>query len=178
MNRLMVIGLFLVAMLLPGPVACEAKSAVFVRAQASIQRVLEEMSGQLNRFEEIQRNLTRSSRNNDAYDEEKNMWISVILAVTTIASVCEYENDLLSLFLDLNTKRRPYFYDVRIQSLNSSILQIKILKEQIRINYSLISIRPEEKALFEEINRAIDVSVLLLTDSLKTISTLKQATKK
>lgn len=176
MLRFLAVGVCIGMLLIPEVSLAKSHKSTFVRAQADIQRVLEKMSGQLNRFEEIQRKLDRSSRTNDAYDEEKNMWISAILAVTTIAAVCEYENDLLSLFLDLKEKRRPYFYEVRIQSLNSSLQQIRIMKEQIRINYQLISIRAEEKTLFEEINRTIGTSVFLLTDSLRAVTEMREST--
>jgi len=178
MRGLLIFGICLITLVATDLCVAEPPNAAFPKAQGDIQHVLEKMSGQMNRFEEIQRTLDRSSRTNAAYDEEKNMWISAILAVTTIAAVCEYENDLLSLFLDLKEKRRPYFYDVRIQSLNSSIQQIRIMKEQIRINYQLISIRSEEKGLFEEINRTIDTSVFLLTDSLRAVTEMKESTSK
>lgn len=175
MYRNIVIAVYLAVLLTPGPLAAESKDAAFERAQTSIQLVLEEMSGLLNRFEKIQLELDQSGRDNNAYDEEKNMWISSVLAVTTIAAVCEYENDLLSLFLDLKPNRRTYFYDVRIQSLDSSIRQIKIMKEQIRINYALISIESKEKNLFEKINRTIDAAVGLFITSHNTITALKQS---
>jgi hypothetical protein len=178
MFRIVAACVGLILLLTPSPSPAAPTDAFMEKAQADIQGVLEKMSSQLNRFEEIQRRLDRSGRNNAAYDEEKNMWISAILAVTTIAAVCEYENDLLSLFLDLKPKRRPYFHDVRIQSLNSSIHQIKIMKEQIRINYQLISIRSEEKDLFEEINRTIDASVFLLTDSLRAVTEMKESSER
>ena len=175
MYRKIVIVACLAVLLSPVRLTAEPKNTSFERAQDSIQLVLEEMSGLLNRFEEYQHALDLSGRDNKAYDEEKNMWMSAVLVVTTIAAVCEYENDLLSLFVDLKPQRRSNFYDVRIQSLNSSIQQIKIMKEQFRINYTLISIQPGEKALFEEINRTIDVSLSLFTASLKAITEMKES---
>lgn len=175
MYRMILIVACLAVLFSPVLLAAEPKNTAFERAQDSIQLVLEEMSVLLNRFEAYQHELDLSGRDNKAYDEEKNMWMSAVLVVTTIAAVCEYENDLLSLFVDLKPQRRSNFYDVRIQSLNSSIQQIKTMKEQFRINYTLISIQPDEKALFEEINRTIDVSLSLFTASLKAITGMKES---
>jgi len=155
--------------------AADQKNISFEQTKASIEEVLIELSGLLDRFDAFQRDLDRSGRNNNSYDEEKKMWLSAVLAVTTIAAVCEYENDLLILLLDLKPERRSYFYDVRLQSLDSSIRQIKIMKEQLRINYSLISNKSKEKALFQEIEHTIDQVVDLLTASHTAIVDLKQS---
>jgi hypothetical protein len=60
-----------------------------------------------------------------------------VLAITTISAICGYERDLLTLFIDLRAKNRVKFYDVRIQSLETSVRQIENMYRQIQINYTI-----------------------------------------
>src|SRR5210317_456449 len=102
--------------------------------KSEIQTILSTLSDNSNRFEYLQKMFENTGKDDKNYDEYKNIWISTTLAISAIASVCEYENDLLTLFMDLKEKRRAHYFDVRIRSLETSIKQITIMSEQIRIN--------------------------------------------
>ncbi|MGD8367048.1 MAG: hypothetical protein PVG78_05365 [Desulfobacterales bacterium] len=155
-----------IMLLLPAPAPAQGEDAGFSQFRREIQQILSALSGDLNRFEDIQRELDSSGRSSANYDEQKNLWISTILSITAISSICEYENDQLSLFLDLKPERRIHFMGVRTKSLEISIAQIDNLREQIQINHSLMTRDLAEIHLMERIDRTIDSSRSLLGRSL------------
>jgi hypothetical protein len=158
--------LLVMMLFLPAAAPLHGEDADFSPFRQEIQRILSALSADLNRFEDIQRELDSSGRSSADYDEQKNLWISTILSVTAIASICEYENDQLSLFLDLKPQRKIHFVGVRARSLEISISQIDNLREQIRINDSLMTRDLSEIHLMERIDGTIDSSVGLLGRSL------------
>ena len=134
-----------------------------------IQSILSDLSGNLDRFELFQKKLEASGKNNSSYDENKNIWLSTVLAVQALASICENEQDLLHLFWDLRKHRRSNYYDVRVQSLNTAITQIHIMLAQIRINHRLLPPDLSEIDLFAKINQNAASTVELLEKSIRLI---------
>lgn len=65
--------------------------------KSEIQTILSTLSDNLNRFEYLQKLFENTGKDDKNYDEYKNIWISTTLAINAIASVCEYENELLTL---------------------------------------------------------------------------------
>lgn len=171
------IRMFCALLLLLAPAGLEARAAASETAVRQILSELQELSSRLeeslNRFEAIETDLDRSGRSNKNYDDEKNIWISTILSIATIASVCEYENDLVTLFVDLKPRRRIHFYDVRLESLEVSIHQVRVMQTQIQINYSLLSLNPEETLIFTRIEETIAHALSLLTRSRDLVGRLK-----
>lgn len=138
-----------------------------------VQSILSGLSGNLDRFELFQKKLEASGRNNKGYDENKNIWLSTVLAVQALSSICENEQDLLHLFWDLKKHRRSYYYDVRVKSLSASIVQIKIMLAQIHINHRLLPPDLSEIDLFSNINKKADSTVELLEQSIRLINKIR-----
>jgi len=142
--------------------------------KSEIQTILSTLSDNLNRFEFLQKMFENTGKDDKNYDEYKNIWISTTLASNAIASVCEYENDLLTLFMDLKEKRRVHYFDVRIRSLETSIKQISIMSEQIQINNKLMPPDLAERQLYDKLKKNIDSSIDLLEKSKELIIKLKK----
>jgi len=141
--------------------------------KSEIQTILSTLSDNLNRFEYLQKMLENTGKDDKNYDEHKNIWISTTLAISAISSVCEYENDLLTLFMDLKKKRRAHYFDVRIRSLETSIKQITIMSEQIQINNKLMPPNLAEHQLYDKLKKNIDSSIDLLEKSKNHVSSLR-----
>jgi len=142
--------------------------------KSEIQTILSTLSDNSNRFEYLQKMFENTGKDDKNYDEYKNIWISTTLAINAIASVCEYENDLLTLFMDLKEKRRAHYFDVRIRSLETSIKQITIMSEQIRINNKLMPPDLAERQLYDKLKKNVDSSIDLLEKSKDLIIQLKK----
>ncbi|MBC8430875.1 MAG: hypothetical protein H8D96_03045 [Desulfobacterales bacterium] len=142
--------------------------------QSEIQTILSGLSDNLNRFEHLQKLLESTGKENKSYDEHKNIWLSTILAIQAISSICEYEYDLLTLFLDLKEHRRVHYLDVRIKSLETSAQQMAIMTDQIRINHRLMPPDLAELHLYEKLIKNIDSSIDLLKSGKNLILQLKK----
>ncbi|MBL6972099.1 MAG: hypothetical protein ISR63_08220 [Desulfobacterales bacterium] len=141
--------------------------------QSELQTILSGLSDNLNRFEHLQQKLQSSVKDNESYNEHKNIWLSTILAISAISSICEYENDLLVLFMDLRKSRRAHYFDVRIKSLDNSIQEITVMADQIRINHQLMPPDLAELHLFDRLKKNIDATINLLKDSKDLLIQLK-----
>lgn len=91
----------------------------------------------IEQFEAIQGVMDASAKANENYNEQKNIFLSSTMAISTISAICEYEANLLALFIDLKQKNRRKYYDVRINSLDISVRQIENMYRQIQINYTI-----------------------------------------
>ncbi|MBU0698946.1 MAG: hypothetical protein ABIK98_02595 [Pseudomonadota bacterium] len=174
MRKAFAVCLFVLVFFTSQPVHAETKSPDFLHVQSELQSVLTMLSDNLNRFEYLQKQLQSSGKDNKSYDEYKNIWLSTILAINAISSICEYENDLLTLFMDLKEKRRVHYIEVRIKSLENSVQQIAIMDEQIQINLKLMPPDLTEISLFDMLKQNIDSSINLLKKSRRLILQLKQ----
>lgn len=141
--------------------------------QSEIQTILSGLSDNLNRFEHLKNMLENSGKDNKSYDEHKNIWLSTILAMQAISSICEYENDMLTLLMDLKEHRRIHYLDLRIKSLDTSVQQINLMSEQIGINHRLMPPDLAELHLYEKLKKNIDSTVDLLKSANELISQLK-----
>jgi hypothetical protein len=133
---------FLLLFLAALPVIMPASTALgsstgFADIRPELEAVLSELSTNLDAFDDLQLNMDKSAKANANYNQQKNIFLSSMLAINTISAVCQYERDLLTLFIDLRAKNRVKFYDVRIQSLETSVRQIENMYRQIQINYTI-----------------------------------------
>jgi len=151
----------------------EETSPELLYIQSELQSILSVLSDNIDRFAHLQKMLENSGKNNKSYDEHKNIWMSTTLAINAISSVCEYENDLLTLFMDLKKFRRAHYFEVRTRSLETSIKQITIMSEQIQINHKLMPPDLAELHLFDKLKKNIDSSIDLLNKSKMLILQLK-----
>jgi hypothetical protein len=79
-----------------------------------------------------------------------------------MSAICEYERDLLTLFLDMREKNRVKYQEVRIESLEASVKQIEIMHKQIQINLSILPPDFFEKPLLEKETETILSAIDLL----------------
>ena len=140
--------------------------------------VLAALSDNIDRFENIQSDLEKMSIANENYNEQKNIWLSSVLSISTIKTICEYEHALLTLFIELREKNRRRYYDVRYRSLATSAQQIDILYEQIKINHALISHDPSEKYIIEKEKYTIRTTLDLFKQSIDLVNALKERSGK
>ena len=142
---------------------------------ARMDQIVSSLSDRIDRFAYLQTMLAEMSRSNEKYSEQKNIWLSSTLTLAAIASVCEYQRDLIILFTELREKNRTYFYDVRIKSLQLSVEQINVMHQQMQINHSLISHRKEELALVPKENDVILSSMDLLRQAIREIESNRKS---
>ena len=123
--------------ILPAP-AIPGDPVEFADIRPKLEAILADLSTNLDAFDDIQLKMDASAKANENYNEQKNIFLSSMLAITTISAICEFERDLLTLFIDLRAKNRVKFYDVRIQSLETSVSQVENMYRQIQINYTIL----------------------------------------
>ena len=150
----------------------EDSAANFAEAQQQMDEITAALSRNVDRFEDIKSRLMTLGQANANYDEQKNIWLSAMLSLSAIGAICEYENDLLTLFMELKEKNRKHFYDVRRMSLETSIEQITIMNRQIEINHALITHVAKEQKIINAEKDLILSSISLLQKSLDVINSL------
>lgn len=151
---------------------CEDSASNFTEAQQQMDEITAALSRNVDRFEDIKNRLMALGQANADYDEQKNIWLSAMLSLSAIGAICEYENDLLTLFMELKEKNRKHFYDVRRMSLETSIEQITIMNRQIEINHALITHVAKEQKFISAEKDLILSSISLLRKSLDVINSL------
>ena len=109
----------------------------FAEVRPELEATLADLATNLDAFDDLQLKMDASAKANANYNEQKNIFLSSMLAINTISAICQYQHDLLTLFIDLRAKNRVKFYDVRIQSLETSVRQIENMHRQIQINYTI-----------------------------------------
>ena len=135
--------------------------------------ILAALSDNIDRFENIQSDLEKMGIANENYNEQKNIWLSSVLSISTIKTICEYEHALLTLFFELREKNRRRYYDVRHRSLATSAQQINIMYEQIKINHIVITHDPSEKYIIEKEKYTIQTTLDLFKQGIDLVSSLK-----
>ena len=173
MKRILVAGLIGLIISTPRLLHGEDITPEALYVHSELQSVLSVLSDNIDRFEHLQKLLEDSGKDNESYDENKNIWMSTTLAIGAISSVCENENSLMTLFMDLRKSRRAHYFEVRLKSLENSIRQITTMCEQIEINHKLMPPDLAELHLFDLLNKNIDSSVDLLEKSKALILRLK-----
>ncbi len=147
----------------------QAGNQIEPEVKAEVQSSLTNLSHYLDQFELFQKKLDASGQNHRSYDENKNIWISTVLAVQAISSICENEQDLLNLFWDLRKSRRVQYVNIRIRSLETSIQQIHNMMEQIRINHRLLPPDLAEIHLLNKIAKNAEATIALFQSSIALI---------
>jgi hypothetical protein len=137
MKKVLLFLICLAVFLNPCPLFSKQKPVRFPGIQPDLESAIGKLSAYINILEDIQNKLDASARANQNYNEQKNIFLSSQLAITTITSILQYNRDLLVLFVDMKEKNRKKFYEVRIESLETSIKQINNMHKQIQINYTI-----------------------------------------
>ena len=162
MKRNLIFILLAAVYFFPPALSAQGKPVGFSDIQSELEVLLEDLSKNLEAFEDLQQKMDASAKTNENYNQQKNIFLSSMLAITTISAICEYERDLLTLFIDLREKNRVKFYDVRIESLEASARQIEIMYRQIQINYTIFPPNIFDAPLIRKERLTIQSSISLL----------------
>lgn len=165
MKKILTIGLIGLVLSGVGISTAENTAADAIYLRSEMQSVQSVLSDNIDRFEHLQKMLENNGKSNKSYDEHKNIWMSTILAINAIESICEYENDLLTLFMDLKVFRRAHYFDLRTKSIDASIQQIAIMSEHIKTNHKLMPPDLAELHLYDKLKNNIDSSIEMLRKS-------------
>jgi hypothetical protein len=142
--------------------------------QGKMDRVVSGLSSNITQLENLQNRLMELGRAKENYNEQKNIWLSSVLTLSAIQSICEYQSDLLTLFMDLHENKRKNFYAVRIESLDTSIQQINIMYRQIQISHALITHEDTERTILDKEDAVIQSILQLLKQSRDLIDSMKK----
>ena len=140
----------------PVGASTDAAQVRFADIRDELEASVADLGAVIARLETLQEEMDRSAKANRNYDEQKNIFLSSMLASTTIVAVCQYEADQLTLFHDLREKNRQKYYDIRIESLEISIRQIRNMNHQIQINYSIFPAYFFERSIVKREQRALE----------------------
>ena len=168
-----IISMVFVVVVLHSPVA-PGQTVRFSDIQPELEANLTALSGNIEQFEAIQRTMDAFGKANDNYNQQKNIFLSSMLAISTISAVCEYETDLLTLFIDLKEKNRRKYYGVRIKSLETSVTQIENMYQQIQINYTIFPPNFFEAPLVRKERLAIQSAITDLNRCRELLSSVSQ----
>ena len=145
----------------------------FLDVQSKLESILTDLSNNIEKLDDTWKRLENAGKKK-GYEDQKNILLYRVLAITAISSICEYENDSLSLLIQMKEKNRKHFYDVRIQSLEISKYQINNMYKQIQICNSLETKGQSELRLMDKERKTIESSIELLTKSIELIKSIKR----
>jgi hypothetical protein len=152
----------------------QEKPVRFSDIRSSLEEVVSKLSSNIKAFEDILVKMDESAKANQNYNEQKNIFLSSQFAITSITAILEYNRDLLVLFGDLQEKNRKKFYEVRIESLQTSIQQIKNMHKQIQINYTILPPDFYEWQLVDRERKIIFSSIDMLEQSIALLKSVNQ----
>lgn len=138
MRKIITFALLMFVSLIPQPLSAQNNPVKFTDILPQLENILMDLSSNINQFENILSTMDTSAKANQNYNQQKNIFLSSVLAISTISAICEFERDLMTLFIDLREKNRQKFYDVRIESLETAVRQINTMQKQIQINYTIL----------------------------------------
>jgi hypothetical protein len=152
----------------------QEKPIRFSDIRSSLEETVSKLSSNIKAFEEILVKMDESAKANQNYSEQKNIFLSSQFAITSITAILEYNRDLLVLFGDLQEKNRKKFYEVRIESLQTSIDQISNMYKQIQINYTILPPDFYEWHLIDREREIIFSSIDLLEQCIVLLKSVNQ----
>jgi hypothetical protein len=174
MRRAQLLLICLTVMLSPCNSHGTDKPVRFSDIRPELESVTEQLSAHINLFEDILNKMDASAKANQRYNEQKNIFLSSQLAITTIVAILEYNRDLMVLFGDLKDENRKKFYGIRIESLETSVKQIKNMYKQILINYTIFPSDFFEQALVNAERRTIMSSIASLEKCIALLESVNQ----
>ena len=152
----------------------QGKPVRFSDIRSSLEEVESKLSSNIKAFEDILVKMDESAKANQNYNEQKNIFLSSQFAITSITAILEYNRDLLVLFGDLQENNRKKFYEVRIESLQTSIDQINNMYKQIQINYTILPPDFYELQLIDRERKIIFSSIDLLEQGIVLLKSVNQ----
>lgn len=172
MKNLAAWALWIFLALTPAPTGAQNSQVKFSDIAPQLENILSHLSSNINRFENILHAMDASAKANQNYTQQKNIFLSSVLAISTISAICENERDLMVLFMDLREKNRQKFYDVRIESLEITVRQINNMHNQIRINYTILPPNFFEAPLVRKERLTIQSTVDLLNQMIELLKSV------
>ncbi|MDX1707458.1 MAG: hypothetical protein R3274_02585 [Desulfobacterales bacterium] len=151
------------------------KPVRFSDIRPELESAIGQLSAHINVFEDVLNKMDASAKANQSYNEQKNIFLSSQLAIATVVAILEYNRDLLILFSDLKDENRKKFYEIRIESMQTSVKQINNMYRQIMINYTIFPSDFFEQAVVNTERRTIMASIASLE---KCIALLKSVDPK
>ena len=146
----------------------------FADIRPDLELEIEKISTYINIFEDVLNRMDASAKANQNYNEQKNIFLSSQLAIQTIMGILEYNRDLVVLFGDLKEKNREKFFEVRIESLKSSIALINNMHKQIQINYAILPPDFFEQTLVNTEHKVIMSSIASLEACVELLKSVNQ----
>ena len=174
MRKIISFVLFMSVLLVPQLMYAQNNPVKFTDIVPQLEDILNDLSGNSNQFENILSTMNTSGKANQNYSQQKNIFLSSVLAISTIKAICEYENDLMTLFIDLREKNRLQFYDVRIESLEIAVKQISTMYKQIRINYTILPPNFFKAPLVQKEQIAIQSTASLLNQMIEQLKSVNR----
>jgi len=176
MRKIMVFVLWLSIVMTPLPIGAQNSPVKFADILPQLENILSHLSSNINQFENILGAMDTSGKANQNYNQQKNIFLSSVLAISTISAICDYERDLMVLFIDLREKNRQKFYQVRIESLEIAVKQINTMHNQIRINYTILPPNFFEAPLVRKERITIQSTVDLLNQMIELLESVNLET--
>ena len=127
-----------------------------------LDAMAENLATAAEQLEELNTELSNARISNTDYDQQKNVFLAAVLTVSTVAAICSYESELLTLFTDLRPQNRRFYIEVRRQSLQASIGQLEIMHRQMKISENLLKIGKKEKDMIARALGIISAAMALL----------------
>ena len=173
MKKIPIIGIAVLTLICTTLASAQTHSNQIAEIQSELETLLRKLSKNIETMDNMQGELENLVKIDKDYAEQKNILMSSILALSAISAICEYENDMISLYIELKPENKAKFYDVRIQSLETSIKQIENFQQQLKLNHSILPYHPSESYLTEKEEKLIKASVDLLRNSIALLKSLK-----
>ena len=174
MRRALLILIVMTAMLTPFDSYGSEKPVRFSDIRLELEYAIGQLSAHITVFEDILNKMDASARANQNYNEQKNIFLSSQLAISTVVAILEYNRDLLILFGDLKDGNRKKFYEIRIESLETSIQQINNMYRQILINYTIFPSDFFEQTMVDTERRTIMSSIASLNKCIALLKSVNQ----
>lgn len=174
MKKIITFVLLMLVSLIPQPLGAQSHPVKFTDILPQLENILMDLSSNINQFENILNTMDTSGKANQNYSQQKSIFLSSMLAISTISAICEYERDLMTLFIDLREKNRQKYYDVRVESLELAVKQINTMYEQIQINYSILPPNFFEAPLVRKERLAIESTADLLNQMIELLKSVNR----
>ena len=174
MRKILVCVLWISLLLIPQSMGAQKNPVKFSDILPQLEDILSNLSSNIDQFENILSTMDTSGKANQNYSQQKNIFLSSVLAISTIGAICEYESDLMTLFIDLREKNRLKFYDVRIESLEIGVKQINTMHRQIQINYTILPPNFFEAPLVRKERLTIQSTVDLLNHMIELLKSVNR----
>jgi len=163
-NRKIVVVLFV---LLLFPTFSYSQKEIYDASQIQNQLdiIQSELVLQFELFENIEKKIDQLE-DLEIYDEQKSLIMTSLISNAAISSICEYEVNLGSVFIEMTYKNSQLYSAVRIESIKNAIQQIRSIQKLIQITNSLLVLDKSYNKLMVKQKRAIENIISILSKNI------------